>query len=252
MKQIAVVTGASSGMGKEFVRQIVAQLPHLDEIWLIARRKEALEQLKKEFPKQTFRVFALDLEQPASWKCYEKELESQTPKIKLLVNAAGYGVIGKTKEIDVMEQTGMIRLNCEALEAMTQISIPYLNKGGRVIQVASGSVFFPQPGFNVYAATKAFVLYYSRALGQELKKDGITVTTVCPGPVETEFFDRAEVIHASPSYKKAFRASKEKVVAKAMKDSRKKKSISVYGISMKGLRVLAKWLPHELLLKGFR
>jgi hypothetical protein len=252
MKQIAVITGASSGMGREFVKQLISQEKRFDEIWIIARRQSVLEELAEQFPKQKFQILPLDLEESESWKIYQKKLEEECPAIRVLVNAAGYGVIGKTKEIDMMEQTGMIRLNCEALEAITQISIPYFRRGSRVIMVASGSAFFPQPGFNVYAATKAFVLNYSRALGRELRKDGVFITTVCPGPVETEFFERAEAIQASPSYKKRFRASKERVVAQAIRDSKRRKSISVYGISMKALRIAAKVVPHELLLKGFR
>ncbi|MDO4942507.1 MAG: SDR family NAD(P)-dependent oxidoreductase [Lachnospiraceae bacterium] len=252
MKRIAVVTGASSGMGKEFVRQLIESRLGLDEIWLIARRKEILCKIVEEYPNQNFRLLPLDLEKEESWMIYQEELEKSHPAIRILINAAGYGMIGNTDEIDVADQTGMIRLNCEALEAVTQISIPYLKRGSRIIQVASASAFLPQPGFNVYAASKAFVVSYSRALGRELRKREIYITAVCPGPVQTEFFDRAEKINHSPDYKKAFRASKEKVVAKALKDSKRKKSVSVYGFSMNMMRIGAKLIPHELLLKGYR
>lgn len=252
MKRIAVITGASSGMGKEFVRQLAGSKLEPDEIWLIARRKDVLCKICEEYPNQKFRLLPLDLEKEESWMIYQKELERIHPAIQLLINAAGYGVIGNTDEIGVDDQIGMIRLNCEALEAMTQISIPYLKRGSRMIQVASASAFLPQPGFNVYAASKAFVVSYSRALGRELRKKEIYVTAVCPGPVQTEFFERAEKISHSPDYKKAFRASKEKVVAKALKDSKKKKSVSVYGFSMNMMRIGAKLIPHELLLKGYR
>lgn len=256
MKKIAVITGASSGMGKEFVHQLLSTEQELEEVWLIARRKEVLQKIKEEceskYAGKRIRLLSLNLEEPQAWKAYEKKLEEERPNIRYLINAAGYGKIGKTKEIDVMEQTGMIRLNCEALEAMTQLSIPYMRKKSKILQVASASAFLPQPGFNVYAASKAFVLNYSRALGRELRKDQITVTVVCPGPVETEFFTRAEELHKTPSYKKKFRAKKENVVQKALKDAKKGKAVSVYGVPMKGMRMGAKLFPHGLLLKGFR
>lgn len=252
MKQIAVITGASSGMGKEFVRQLAESRSRLDEIWLIARRKEALDEIRKAHPDRFFRLLPFDLEKEQSWKLYQEQLKQERPIIRVLINAAGYGVIGNTDEIGLMEQTGMIRLNCEALEAMTKISLPYLRRGSRIIQLASASAFLPQPGFNVYAASKAFVVSYSRALGRELRARGIYVTAVCPGPVQTEFFDRAEAVKKSPSYKKAFRASKEKVVAKALNDAKKKRSMSVYGGAINLMRLGAKLIPHEWLLKGYR
>lgn len=250
MKKIAVITGASSGMGREFVRQIVQKRWKIDEIWLIARRKERLEEITCLYPWQKFRILALDLEQECAWEQYSMLLNREQTKILLLVNAAGYGIIGQTKEIDLHMQTGMIRLNCEGLQAITQISISHMKKGSCILQLASASAFLPQPGFNVYAASKAFVVHYSRALARELKKAGIGVTIVCPGPVQTEFFERAEIMKTSPSYKRYFRASKEKVVKKALRDAGKGKELSIYGIAMKGMYLAAKVIPHKLILKG--
>lgn len=252
MKRIAIVTGASSGMGKEFVRQITKKMPFLDEIWIIARRKERMEEIAGDFLQSKIKILAMDLEKEASWEIYEEKLKKEMPKVLLLVNAAGYGKIGISREIPWQEQTGMARLNCEALVAVTQITLPFIKRGGRIIEVASASAFIPQPGFNVYAASKAFVLSYARGLNQELKKDKISVTAVCPGPVETEFFERAQEIKETPAYKKFFRASKEKVVEKALEDARKRKEVSVYGIAINAMRIAVKILPHKLILKGFR
>lgn len=249
MKRVAVITGATSGMGAEFVRQMIRYMPNIDEFWLIARRKDVLISIAERYPTKGFRLFPMDLENEESWKKYEEVLDKEQPAISTLVNAAGYGIIGETTEIDVKNQTGMIRLNCEALEAITQLSIPYMKYGSKIINVGSASAFLPQPGFNVYAASKAFVLSYSRALGRELKKEGIKVTCVCPGPVETEFFDRAEAIHKSPSYKKAFRAKKEDVVVQALMDAKHGKSLSICKTSMKLMHVAAKILPNEWILK---
>ncbi len=251
MKKVAVITGATSGMGAEFVRQMVRYMPHIDEFWLIARREDVLLSIAERYPTKGFRLFPMDLEKERSWEKYREVLERERPAISTLVNAAGYGIIGETAEIDVKDQTGMVRLNCEALEAMTQLSIPYMRYGSKIINVSSASAFLPQPGFNVYAASKAFVLSYSRALAKELSLEGIHVTCVCPGPVETEFFDRAEAIHKSPAYKKAFRAKKEDVVTRALSDAKKGKVVSVYGASMQLMRIAAKILPVGLILRLF-
>ncbi len=168
--------------------------------------------------------------------------------MKILVNAAGYGKIGAVGETDMGEECGMVRLNCEALCAVTHLVLPYMSFNSRIIQYASAAAFLPQPGFAVYAATKAFVLSYSRALGAELKKREIYVTAVCPGPVKTEFFDIAETNAVIPLYKKLVMANPRKVVKKALKDSMAGKSVSVYGIVMKAFRLLTKAVPHRWIL----
>lgn len=178
--KIAVVTGASSGIGREFARQISARYGKLDEIWLIARRKELLESLQEEI-KLNARIIAMDLTSEEDMKQFRDYLEELNPDIKILVNCAGYGKVGRFEEIDLKEQTGMIDLNCKALTEMTGICLKYISSHSRIINVASAAAFCPQPRFNVYAATKAYVLSFSRALNCELKEKKITVTSVCPG-----------------------------------------------------------------------
>lgn len=168
--------------------------------------------------------------------------------MKILVNAAGYGKIGRVGENDMADECGMIRLNCEALCAVTHLVLPYMSRNSRIIQYASAAAFLPQPGFAVYAATKAFVLSYSRALASELKEREICVTAVCPGPVKTEFFDIAETNAAIPFYKKLVMANPRRVVKKAIRDSMAGRTVSVYGIVMNGFCVLAKLVPHGCLL----
>ena len=167
--KIAVVTGASSGIGREFARQISARYGKLDEIWLIARRKELLESLQEEI-KLNARIIAMDLTSEEDMKQFRDYLEELNPDIKILVNCAGYGKVGRFEEIDLKEQTGMIDLNCKALTEMTGICLKYISSHSRIINVASAAAFCPQPRFNVYAATKAYVLSFSRALNCELKE----------------------------------------------------------------------------------
>lgn len=245
--KIAIVTGASSGLGKEFTRQIEFLYKELDEIWVIARRKERLEELKSRIFTNV-RIFEGDLLENEVYKTLKKKLEKKQPDVRMLVNAAGFGKIGEVKEIACKDQLHMIDLNCRALTHMTTLCIPYMSKGSRIVNVASAAAFCPQPSFSVYAATKSYVLSFSRSLGMELEDEGIYVTAVCPGPVQTEFFEVAGQKEKNPM-KNAVMADPEKVVRQALLDAKAGKEMSVYGISMKGAEAAAKILPHSLILK---
>lgn len=248
--KIAVITGASSGMGREFVRQVGYFYRSLDEIWVIARRKERLESLRKEC-RVPLRIFDGDLLKKQVYKQYHNELKEKKPDIRMLVNAAGFGKSGTFSEIaseDKKLQPDMIDLNCRALTRMIQLSLPRMSKGSRIINLASAAAFCPQNGFAVYAATKAYVLSLSRALSSELRSRGIIVTAVCPGPVDTEFFQVSGEL--TDPLKKLTMAKAPAVVHKALKDSRKRREVSVYGASMKAARIGARLLPHRLILRA--
>lgn len=248
--KIAVITGASSGMGREFVRQTGHFYRDLDEIWVIARRKERLERLRKE-SRVPLRIFDGDLLKKQVYKQYHSELKEWQPEVRMLVNAAGFGRLGKFADLASESkklQTDMVDLNCRALTRMIQITLPYMGKGGRIINLASAAAFCPQNGFAVYAATKAYVLSLSRALSSELRSRGIIVTAVCPGPVDTEFFRVSGELTAP--LKKLTMVKAPAVVRKALKDSRKRREISVYGVPMKAAHIGAKLLPHRLILRA--
>ena len=250
--KIAVITGASSGMGREMVLQINDRIPNVDELWLIGRRRERLEALDRMLTKRT-RIFALDLLTEAALSEYAAVLSSEKPEIVFLVNAAGFGCIGSVEQLSCEEQLNMIDLNVRALTAMCRLSLPYMAKHSRIINFASSAAFLPQADFAVYAASKSYVLSFSRALNEELISAGrdCRVLAVCPGPVKTEFFDLAERSGKIPVYKYLFMADCRKVVKLALMDSVLKKDVSVYG-SMKLLRLGASLLPHGLLLKAER
>lgn len=245
--KIAVVTGASSGMGREFVMQIADRFEGIDEIWVIARRGDRLKELESQVPVR-LRRFELDLTKQEDLNLFENTLKTEKPNVKFLVNSAGYGKIGYAGTVSLQEETGMVALNCEALCAVTHLILPYLSANSRIIQLASSAAFLPQPGFAIYAATKAFVLSYSRALAAELKPRQIYVTAVCPGPVKTEFFSIAEMTGEIPLYKRLVMANPKRVVKLAMRDSIMGKQVSVYGASMKCFFILCKLFPHSLLL----
>lgn len=245
--KIAIVTGASSGMGREFARQIEILYNDLDELWIIARRKERLEELKSQL-KKNVRIFVGDLQGDEIYEEIKSNLKTMNPDVKILVNAAGFGKVGTVEEIACKDQEDMIHLNCIALVHMTKLCIPHMTEGSRVINLASASAFCPQPGFSVYAATKSLVLSFSRSLREELTGQGITVTAVCPGPVETEFFNISGK-KENNGMKDSVTAKPEKVVEKALKDAEKRKALSVYGLSMKTCRVATKLIPHGIVLK---
>lgn len=248
---IAIVTGASSGMGKYFSLMIPDYFKDVDEIWLIARRKNRLDEITR-YISVPCKVFQGDLCDDNIYNKLNSELKEYNATVKLLVNCAGFGKNGTFENIlkeDDHIQSNMVELNCTSLIKMCETSLGYMGKNSRIINVASGSAFCPQPGFAVYAATKSFVLSYSRALKAELKDKNIFVTAVCPGPVDTEFFNTAGKI-TSP-LKKLVIARPEKVVKKALKDSLNKKELSVYGISIKLSRLAAKIFPHKFIMRFF-
>ncbi|GKX28932.1 short-chain dehydrogenase [Vallitalea longa] len=250
MKKIAVITGASSGFGREFVKQIcMSKGYNFDEIWIIARRKERLTNLASKFPKQIFKILDLDLADEKCLQKYKNILQQEKPNVKLLINNAGLGKVGCFDKIALDDNMNMIDVNIKALTYITHVTLKYMRKSSRIIHIASSAAFLPQPKFAVYAATKSYVLSFSRALERELNDRGIYVTAVCPGPVETEFFKVASNNETPKSFKRFFFEPANLVVSKALYDSRRGNHISIQGKSMKGLQILSKVIPHSFLLK---
>lgn len=244
---IAIVTGASSGMGREFVKQIDKAYTKLNEIWVIARRQDRLVELQRSV-KTPLKIVPIDLTNRKQLQVLEILLAENKPTIKMLVNSAGYGIIGDFGKSDMKDAVGMIDLNCTALVSVTHICLPYMSNGSRIVQLASSAAFLPQPGFAIYAATKSFVLSFSRALNYEVADRGIYVTAVCPGPVKTEFFELAEKNASMPAYKKLTMVNAADVVKEALKASSDRRDVSVYGTTMKLFSVLTKICSHKWLL----
>jgi len=252
--KIAVVTGASSGLGREYIRQIAARYCGIDEIWGIARRGDRLENIKAELEDYDvkFRSIVGDLTNEDTLIELKNLLNELKPKVKILINAAGFGIIGEFANIDSDYSRGMIELNCKALCDVTYEVLPFMCRNSRIMQIASSAAFMPQPKFAVYAASKAFVLNFSDALGVELRKREIYVTSVCPGPVKTEFFDIAQKYAHVSLYKRLAMAEANLVVRQSLEDMEKKKRISIYGGLMKLFYISAKVFPRELFFKFIR
>lgn len=245
---IAVITGASSGLGEQFALK-VDQLTDIEEIWLIARRKENLEKLSEKLNK-TARVLPLDLTNQKDLEGFSFALKSQSPNIKLLINNAGFGKLGNFEDISCADNTGMIKLNCEALTAVTSISLPFMQDGGEIINSCSIASFAPNTRMAVYSSTKAFVMSFSRALRAELKNRKINVLAVCPGPMETEFLSLAGIEKGtSHTFDTLPRVNPETVAEKSLLASKKKKAVYTNRLFYKFYRILAKILPHSLVMK---
>ena len=247
MKNIAVITGASSGIGKKFAETLKDQ-GKFDEVWVIARRKERLEALKSLIPFPV-KSIALDLSDKASFKTYETLLSIENPNIRLLINCSGYGKFCATMDASVEDNLNMMDLNCGAVLAMCQLSIPYMEKGAKIINIASVAALQPIPYINVYGATKSFVLSFSRALHRELKRDGISVMAVCPFWTKTDFFDRAIDEDKERVVKKYIAMyTPEQIVSRAWSDLKKGKDVSMYGFKARGQALLVKLLPHSFVM----
>ena len=245
---IAIVTGASSGMGREFVKQLSAYVS-VDEIWAIARRESALEALKAGVSVPV-RPIVLDLLKEESFRDMEQLLTLEKPNVKLLVNAAGFGKFGAYHKVSIEDDCRMIDLNCKALLLMTRLCVPYMAPGSHILQLDSLSAFQPVPYITTYGATKSFVLSYSRSMNRELKAKGIRCMAMNPAWVRTEFFSHAfqtnddnEVQYFNYVYEA------DACVATGLKDLyRSKKDCSIHGLPVK-LQVLGvKLLPHRFVM----
>jgi hypothetical protein len=184
LKKVALVTGASAGLGVEFARQLSASGHRLV---LVARRKERLDELAKELG--SARTVAIDLSKANAADKLMADIEEHGETVDLLVNNAGFGLIGRFAELDAKRERQMIDLNAGALTELCRAVAPAMirRKSGGILNVASISAFQAGPKMAVYFATKAFVLSLSEALHEELRPHGIKVSCLCPGPTHTEF-----------------------------------------------------------------
>lgn len=246
--KIIVITGASSGIGKEFALQMDDYFSNIEEFWLIARSEDKLKEVAGQLKHKT-RIFPMDLTVDYQLDELEFQLIKHQAFVCMFIHCAGYGLLGAFESQPRPQTLGMIRLNCEALTNLTHRILRYMKKGSRILHLASSAAFVPQSNFAVYAATKSYVLSFSRALREELMNKGIIVTAVCPGPVDTPFFEIAEKTGNSLEFKKYTMVSAKQVVLQALKDSYHKKAVSVCSLPMKAFRLITKLTPHELILK---
>lgn len=247
--KIAIVTGASAGLGLEFVRQLEENFPAVEQVWLISRRVEGLEQAAELLNEAEGLYLPLDLCREESFDTLAAALKEEQPEVALLVNNAGCGYLGNVGEGELANQTRMADLNIRALTAVTHLVLPYMGKGGRIVNVSSIASFCPNPRMTVYSSTKAYVSSFSRGLGEEVRPRGITVTAVCPGPMATEFLDVGGIKGNSKTFEILPYCDPVKVVAGTYAAAKAGRAVYTPKGFFKLYRVLAKVLPQRLMIK---
>ncbi len=247
--KIAVITGASSGLGKEYAIAVDKMRADIDEIWLIARRKDKLEELAEKL-KTNVRCVSIDITDSECLKKYSELLKQNAADVKLLINNAGFGKLGDFDKLDTADNAGMVRLNCEALTTMTSLTLPFMSENSEIINTCSIAAFAPNTRMAVYSSTKAYVLSLSKALRSELKKRKINVLAVCPGPMDTEFLPLAGIAPGSSHTFDTLPRVNPKIMAeKSLKASKSGKSVYTNLLFYKFYRVIAKVLPHSIVMK---
>lgn len=248
----ALVTGASSGIGAEFARLLAGRGY---AVVLSARREERLRDLASEIESRhgvRTLVVACDLSQPGAAAMLAEEVSRHGIAVEILVNNAGFGHWGKFAENSWERELEMIELNMRALVELTKRFLPgMVERGrGRVLNVASTAAFQPGPFMAVYFATKAFVLSFSEAINEELKGTGVNVTTLCPGPTKSEFFDAAKV--ASKGLTERSMPSSREVAEFGLAAMFAGKRTVVHGFANRLLTVLGKLAPRGAVIAGTR
>lgn len=249
MKTVAIITGASSGMGRRFA-MTAAQKLKFDELWIVARRADRLEEVAAALAPFPVRCFPLDLSFNSSISSIAEALQQEDARVALLVNAAGFGKFQAIMDVPPEVAGSMLDLNCKALMNMCYACVPRMAQGGKILNIASVAAFQPVPYIGEYAATKAFVLSFSRSLWKELRPSGITVTALCPYWTRTEFFDVAKrrtekdlITYFNAMYEP------EDLVERGWRDLLKGRDISTFGFIARAQIVLIKLLPHRLIMK---
>lgn len=243
---IAVITGASSGLGRAYALAATRIFPEIKEYWLIARRLDRLEELKAELPGKTVRCVSLDLADPASFDEYQRLLAESRTQIALLVNNAGIGWMGNFADGSWRTQTAMVDVNVRAMTAVANISLKCMGRGSVMVNVSSIAAFAPTPRMSVYSSTKAYVSSLSKGIRFELRKKGVKVLAACPCPMDTEFLEiagiKSKTFDMLPRVKPDYMAERSLIAAK--------KGRAVYTALplMKVYRVLAKILPSGLMM----
>ena len=243
MKKIAILTGATGGLGREFLKQILKE--KIDEVWAIARNEQTLSELRKEYGERVIPM-SIDLSKLQGIEQIKNVLDEKKPQVMYLINNAGLAKMGNYKDFDIEEIDKTINVNCKAPVMLAQICIPYMGKGSKILNISSASAFQPNPYINLYAASKVFERSYSRALNVELNGTGITSVAVCPGWIDTELLQK-EI--NGKKVKFPGMVTPDRVAKQAIKDAKKGKDMSVCSLYVKCQHVNVKLLPQRLVMK---
>ena len=247
MSRIAIITGASSGLGVEFYKEI--QKEALDEIWIIARREGRLNEIASQYGKIKTRVLSMDITLSENVKSLKELFEAEKPDIRFFVNNAGFGVVGNLDEADYVKQGQMVDLNVKALTELSVIALPFMSRGSCLINTCSIASFVPNARMTVYSSTKAYVMSFTRALRYELRKKKINVTAVCPGPMSTEFLNVAGIEKGvSKTFDTLPYCNPAKTARGGIKAAKRGRCVYTPRGFYKFYRVLAKVVPASFLM----
>ena len=247
MSRIAIITGASSGLGVEFYKEI--QKEALDEIWIIARREGRLNEIASQYGKIKTRVISMDITLSENVKSLKELFEAEKPDIRFFVNNAGFGVVGNLDEADYVKQGQMVDLNVKALTELSVIALPFMSRGSCLINTCSIASFVPNARMTVYSSTKAYVMSFTRALRYELRKKKINVTAVCPGPMSTEFLNVAGIEKGvSKTFDTLPYCNPAKTARGGIKAAKRGRCVYTPRGFYKFYRVLAKVVPASFLM----
>ena len=246
-KKIAVITGASSGLGKEFVK-LICQKKEIEEIWAIARNQDKLNKLKSQTGRKVNPI-SMDLSDLSQIETLGQMLADSQVTVCYLINNAGYGKFGSYSDLSVAESVNMLNLNNNATVAVGLTCLPYMRQGSHIINIASQAAFQPLPYMNLYSASKAFVRSYTRSLHMELRDRGITATAVCPGWMKTPFYERADIGSSHTVTRFRCMASAAKVSRKALADADHGKDHSIYGPYVNLCHIASKLLPQKFMMR---
>ncbi len=245
---IAIITGASAGLGAEFLKHIPAVYPEIDEYWVIARRIEKLEAYIEQYPDKKVVPLAYDLSREETYVEFQDYLKEKNPDVKLLINNAAIGDLGDFATSDYHKQMLQCNLNVRGLTVISNLVLKYMKEGSAIINVSSIASFVPNANMAVYCSTKAYVVSFSRAIRFELKKRKINALAVCPGPMATEFLDVANIKGNSKTFETLPYCKPDDVAYKSLRAAKKGKGLYTNKVFYKFYRILARIIPHRWLM----
>ena len=247
----AIVVDACTVLGKAYIRHLKAYFPEVERLWLIARQRYQLESLAAELEDTlSVCILPLDLCDGSSMTAIQSILKAEGPDVVLLINCSNNGFLVNTvEEGNLYALTQMTVVQVTSLTAVTNLVLPYMSEGGRILFVSSAAAFCPIPRMTVYSAVQRYVYDFSRCLNVELKSRNISVTAVCPGPVETDSIAVKETVNQSRLLRKLPHSSAEILALKSIQAAKRRKSLYTPYMLYKIFYFAAKILPYSLMVK---
>ncbi len=246
---VTIITGASSGLGKAYSEYLLKNASKEDEIWLIARRKDKLEEIASKYKNVNIKIFSVDLASSYSRNIFFEEMKTLKPNIKCLINNAGYQKEGKFINLKQEEIDNIIDVNILATSLMIHECLPFMKKGGYIINTCSVSAFVPNINGSVYSSSKTYLLYLSRVLREELKTKQINVLALCPGNMDTEMNSKKVAKENNSKAKSLPWLNMNTIVKKSLKKAKNNKTVYTPGIFYKLYRVASKIIPQSIMVK---